>query len=204
MKKFVRNIAFVAALSVGMVTAHAWAPGQMVIPEDTYYWIQSTDRMNYYVEWKKIVYAVNEDGTLDFGKLTVPIIKSYDGIQVKDVIERRRWNNLSTEGFDHLAGENGILEVDLLEKTVTLKKVSYLNYSLKVIEEMEPKQSVEILKLPEKHVERRFYEGIIAFENSNSETIIKNTRSKLTNDELKQLVKERKKTQKEIEKKYKK
>lgn len=203
MKKLVKGLAFAAAFSLGIATAQAWAPGQMTVSDDLYCWLQSTDRMNYYVDRQRTAYKTDKEGEVDFYTLVVPVVKSYDGVQVKDVIERRRWNDLPTEGFEKLAGETGILEINLLDKTVTVKKVSYVDFAVKVIFEQEPNQTVEILKLPEKHVERRFYEGIIAYEGKNFEEIIKNTKGKqLSEDEMKHLLKEHKKAQKTIGKKY--
>lgn len=203
MKNLIKSIAFAAAFFLGSSIVQAWAVGQLKVSEDIYYWLQSTDRMNYYVDRNKIAYAVDKEGQVDFYTLLVPVLKSYDGVQVKDVIERRRWNNVTTEGFENLAGEKNLLEINLLEKTVTLKKLTYINFSQGVIEETEPNLSVEITKLADKHVERRFFDNVITFENSNPELVIKNTKgNKLSEEDKKQLLKDRKKAQKTIEKKY--
>lgn len=205
MKSIVKGLALAAALTVSTVTAEAWAPGQMEVPLDIYQWVQSTDRMNYYLNKQKISYAVDKDGNIDFYTLLVPVMKSYDGIQVKDIIERRRWNNLSTEGFENLAGETNFMEINLLKETILLKKVEYLTFGKQVLETQNPEQTTDVAKLPEMHVERRFFEGIELFETKHFDTVIQNTKGgKLSEEEMKQLVKERKKAHKEIEKRDKK
>lgn len=201
MRLWLKSMIVAALLFFGSSVVQAWAPGQMVVPEDIYYWMQSTDRMNYYINRQRITYGIKSDGKIDFYTLVVPVVKSYDGVQVKDVIEKRKWRELPMDGFEYLNGEANYYEIDLKARIATLKKLEYLTYSMTVIDAQNPEQKTEIDKLSEKHVERRFFESIFAYEKDHFEDIIKNTKEKLSEKEFSQLVKEHKKVQKALAKK---
>ena len=203
MKKWLKSAALAAMLTMTTTTAFAWAPGQMVIPEDIYTWIQSTDRMNYYINKKKIAYDFGQSGDMYFGAILVPVIKSYDGVQVKDIVEKRKWRDQSVEGFEFLSGEADYIRINFENNTVLLNRVDYLTYSMTTLESKTPNQLIELAKLPAKSVERRFYESIILYEQQHYEEIIKNTKEKLTEEEFNKLKKARNRFHKKLEKRAK-
>lgn len=178
-------------------------PGQMEIPEKLYQWVQSTDRTNYFFNREHIYYRYDkETGKIDFNKLYVAVLKSYDGIRVQDVKEKRRWNEEPLEGFELLAGEANYYWFDITERTATLEKFQYLTYNQSILEEKYPNTEQIIDKMPEKNVDRRFFESILAYEEENFEKILQNTGDgkKFSEKEIKQFVKEHKKFRKHLDK----
>ena len=202
MKKWLRGAALALLLTAGQAAVYA-APaptGQMEVTE-AFQWIYSTDRMNYFINKDYILYAKTDDGRADFNTVYVPVLKSYDGIQVKDVVEKRRWNNLPLEGFEFLAGEAEYLKFNIADRTVLLRKKEYLTHSQSQLEMSEPNTLFEIGKLPEKSVARAFYERVLAYADEHAEDILKNTfKDGAKPEELKRLRDERLAAKKRAEK----
>ena len=86
------NRYFVAGLALmfGCTTATAAAaPTQPEIPETIYQWVQSSERMNYFFNKNELYYATDEAGQIDASTLLVPVVKTYDDIQIDDVRTKR-------------------------------------------------------------------------------------------------------------------
>lgn len=208
MKKWLRGAAAAVALLTVTMTAEAADFLKMEIPEDIFCSLQSTERMNYYINKQEITYAVDETGKPDYNVLMVPVIKNYDSIQVKDITEKRKWNDESMEMFEFLTGEADYLRLDLAARTVLVRRIEFLTYSMTLLDTVTPNKVLEIDKLSEKNVERRFYEAIVKYESEHVAEVLKNTKRDrktgqvmLTEKELEKCLSEHKKARKELARK---
>ena len=112
-------IALAAALSFSNAEA-AYTPPK--VPEDIYQWVQSSERMNYYFNKQEICYAVDAKGHVDLDTLIVPVIKTYDHVQIEDVLMKRSWRMESTDGFGKLAGEADYLSIQIPQGVVKMSE----------------------------------------------------------------------------------
>ena len=87
------------------------------VPEDIYQWVQSTARQNYYFNKQQMCYEIRADGTVDEHVLIVPTLRTYDDVQIQDVISKRRWKLEDLTGYDALAGAAEYLKIDLAAQT---------------------------------------------------------------------------------------
>ena len=86
-----------AVLPLSAVPAFAEPPA---VPEDIYQWVQSTARQNYYFNKQQMCYEIRADGTVDEHVLIVPTLRTYDDVQLQDVISKRRWKLEDLTGYD--------------------------------------------------------------------------------------------------------
>ena len=86
------NRYFLAGVGLALECAvAAAAPAQPVIPETIYQWVQSSARMNYFFNKEEMRYGIDEAGQISTDTLLVPVIKTYDEIQIDDIRTKRRW-----------------------------------------------------------------------------------------------------------------
>ena len=146
-----------AVLPLSAAPAFAEPPA---VPEDIYQWVQSTARQNYYFNKQQMCYEVRADGTVDEHVLIVPTLRTYDDVQIQDVIAKRRWKLEDLTGYDALAGAAEYLRIDLAAQTVTITEHDDLDGDWGVIrEEKEP----VVVELSEKDVDACFYRAIIEY-----------------------------------------
>ena len=77
------------------------------VPKNIYQWVQSTARQNYYFNRQQMCYAI-KNGKIDRNVLIVPTLRTYNDIQIEDVVAKRRWNMEPLDGYDRLAGGDGL------------------------------------------------------------------------------------------------
>ena len=182
LKKFFAGIA-IATIIFSASPALAYEDdGETIreIPTDTYMWVQSTPRGNYWFNYKHCGYRVRDDGTLDLNTLMVPTICMYDDIQIQDVIQKRRWNKLSTKGYDRLAGRADFLKFDLSKGTVQVVERVDLDDTWAHLYVDTSGEPVELKDIPVKDIRYKFYRTILEWVRKNNELIIGRSRGHLS------------------------
>ena len=165
-------------LGCSLVTA---APAQPVIPETIYQCVQSSERMNYFFNKEELRYAIDEAGQISADTLFVPVIKTYDNIQIEDIRTKRRWRMESDEMLEDLAGEANYLTIDLARGVVMVDAVDLLDSQLSTLEHSEPGREVVIEELSEKSREGIFYRAILEYEQEQREEILARTQKEQQN-----------------------
>lgn len=184
---------FAVAVLLGAVTlmpvqADASA---MHVPDDIYEWVQSSSRINYYFNKREIHYDTDESGKININVLKVPVLKTYDAIQIDDVLQKRRWREADVDGYGDLAGEADYLTINLEEKKVTVEHVDLIDSQMWTMERTSPKSVFEIDKMSEKNKEAIFYKAILAYEKKHGPEIAKQSKGELKHSDAKHLEKER-------------
>ena len=196
-RKWMCALAFAAALNFGTAEA-AYVPPK--VPEDIYQWVQSSERMNYFFNKQEMCYGVDAKGHVDLDTLIVPVLKTYDHVQIEDVRMKRSWRMESTDTLAHLAGEANYLSINIPRGVVTLDRVDLIDYHFWAVEHSEPKKEVVIDDLTEKSRDGIFYRAILAYEKDHRTEILSHTKGKLTEEEQEKFEKEEKKHAKELKK----
>ena len=142
------------------------------VPTDIYTWVQSTPRGSYWFNHKDCGYRIKDDGTLDLTTLMVPTVCMYDNIQIQDVIQKRRWNKLSTQGYDRLAGRADYLKFDLLNGTVQIVSRVDLDDTWAELDKDTSGEPVKLDSIPVKDIRYKFYRTILEWARKNNELII--------------------------------
>ena len=159
----------------------AAAPAQPVIPETIYQWVQSSERMNYFFNKEELRYAIDEAGQISADKLFVPVIKTYDNIQIEDIRTKRRWRMEPDEMLEDLTGEANYLTFYLARGVVVVDAVDLLDSQLSTLEHSEPGSEVVIEELSEKSREGIFYRAILEYEQEHREAIWTRTQKEQQN-----------------------
>lgn len=174
------------------------------VPMDTYEWIQASPRTSYYFNKKYICYQTNSDGTVDVNLLRIPILRTYDNIQVADIIAKRRWHQQEWEHLDGLlAAEANNVTIDCEKRTVTIKDSILLTHTFGHLFNEPSGRVIELDALSEQSLERRFFESILRYAYDNTDKLIANTKGFITKGDQKKLAEAKKaefKRRKEIEK----
>ena len=145
------------------------------VPEDIYQWVQSTSRQNYYFNKQQIYYDVDAQKHINRDVLLVPVLKTYDSIQIQDVVSKRRWKMESTSGYGDLVGAAEYLCFHLKEQTVQVTKHQDLDSGWGVLDTMEPQKVIRIADLSDKDVDGRFYRAILRYADGHAEEILTRT-----------------------------
>ena len=133
------------------------------VSPNIYEWVQSSARANYFFNKRVMHYELLEGGVLNPRVLIVPTLQTYDDVAIADVVAKRRWRGESLEGYDDLDGTWSALATTF------------------------PKNVTVIKDLPEKSLERKFLEAIVAYERGHRMEIAAQTKKTLTTDDLKRL-----------------
>ena len=195
-KKWMYALALAAALNFG--TAEAYVPPK--VPEDIFQWVQSSERMNYFFNKKEMSYAVDAAGHADLDTLIVPVLKTYDHVQIEDVRMKRAWRMEDTDALENLAGEANYLSIRISSGVVTVNAVDLIDSHFWTVEHAEPKKEVVIADLTEKSRDGIFYRAILAYEKDHRRDILSHTKGTLTEEEQKKFEKEEKRHEKEMKK----
>lgn len=184
---FGRKKFFAGILSAAMIftTSPALAyedDGEIVseVPTDTYTWVLSTPRGNYWFNHKHMGYRIKDDGTLDLNTLMVPTVCMYDNIQIDDVIQRRRWKKLTLDGYSRLAGRADYLKFDLTNGTVQIVERVDLDDTWAPLDKDTSGEPVELKSIPVKDIRYNFYRKILEWARQNNELIIGRSRGVLS------------------------
>lgn len=184
----------IGALTAGclLFSGQASHASEIEVPKDTYYWVQSTERVNYYFDMKDMHYGVDEKGFIKLNELCVKTLRTYDEVQVQDVVTKRRWNELSLDGYEDLAGVVNDLTFNLAEGIVYVNSRADVNSMMEKLEENTPSEPIKLESLSEKNVEGKFFRAILEYAEKHNEEIIKNTKGELSKEDIKKLEKAKK------------
>lgn len=144
------------------------------VPFDIYQWVQSTARQNYYFNRQQMHYEV-KDGKINRDVLIVPTLRTYDDIQIEDVVAKRRWNMEPLDGYDHLVGAAEYLRIDRKAGTVTIERHDDLDDTWGTINKVTEPTTVTIADLSEKDVDGCFYRAILKYADKHAESLLKRT-----------------------------
>ena len=144
------------------------------VPADVYQWVQSTARQNYYFNRQQICYAIKH-GKIDRDVLIVPTLRTYDDIQIEDVVSKRRWNMEPLDGYDRLAGAAEYLRIDRKAGTVTIERHDDIDDDFATIREESEPVVIKLEDLSEKDVEGRFYRAILKYADKHDEALTAKT-----------------------------
>ena len=150
------------------------------VPTEIYMWVQSTPRANYWFNHRDSGYRVKDDGTLDLYTLMVPTVIMYDNIQIQDVIQKRKWRQLSNAGYDRLAGRADFLKFDLHNMTVQVVERVDLDDTWAHLDSDTSGEPVALTSIPAKDVRYNFYRTILEWARGHNELIIARSRGHLS------------------------
>lgn len=156
---FVWFIAMVCIWSIVPRTASA----QLTVSDSAYQWVQSSARINYYFNTSEIRFFVDDTGRVDRNILLVKTVKSFDWLQIQDIVEKRNWKGLDTAGYENLAGSAEDLIIDLQHQTVFVKTYTELDTDWNTLESSNPNRLCDLTKLSTKSFDHIFYEEIIKY-----------------------------------------
>ena len=185
LKKFLAGIAASAIIFSANQTFAYEDDGEIIgePPTDIYMWVQSTPRGNYWFNHKHCGYRVREDGTLDLNTLMVPTICIYDNIQIQDVIQKRRWRQLSLAGYDRLAGRADYLKFDLAKGTVQIVERVDLDDTWAALDKDTSGEPIELKSIQIKDIRYNFYRTILQWAKEHNELIIGRSRGHLSEED---------------------
>ena len=175
LKDFFAGITAAAMIfSTAPTSAENWEEGEVVkeVPTEIYMWVQSTARANYWFNHQAAGYRIKEDGTLDLNILMVPAVYLYDNVQIEDVIQKRRWRNLSTSGYNKLVGRSELLKFDLKNMTVQVVEKTDLDDTWGELDKDTSGEPVELKSFSSKDVMFKFYRTILNWARTHNELII--------------------------------
>ena len=146
-----------------------------VISPDIYQWVQSTSRQNYFFNKQHMYFGQDDKGVLDANTILVPVLKTYDAVQIQDVQAKRRWKMLSMEGYEDLVGCSEYLRFDLAADTVTVYKHEDLDSEWGVLGTTTNSKPVKIADLSEKDVDGVFYRAVLKYAFGHIDEIVERT-----------------------------
>ena len=146
-----------------------------VISPDIYQWVQSTSRQNYFFNKQHMYFGQDDKGILDANTILVPVLKTYDAVQIQDVQAKRRWKMLSMEGYEDLVGCSEYLRFDLAADTVTVYKHEDLDSEWGVLGTTTNGKPVKIADLSEKDVDGVFYRAVLKYAFGHIDEIVERT-----------------------------
>ena len=178
MKKFF--IGLMTAAAIFFQTPVTFAAPNVIIPEEIYKWVQSTPRGNYWFNYQIMGYQIRSDDTLDLNILEVPVIVTYDNIQIDDVVQKRRWRGKSTRGYNNLIGRADYLEFNLRDETVKIVRRADLDHTFTELDSEVFGDSIRLAELADQDISCKLYREILKWARENNDWIIKRSRGKLS------------------------
>ena len=164
----------------GLAGFSAPAEAAPEVPKNVFQWVQSSARTNFYFNKQQMHYAFNADGVIDTNVLVVPVLLTYDDIQIDDIISKRRWRGDSLEGYNALAGAAEYLRIDKAARTVTITQHDELDDTWSVLSSNKEKKVIKLDDLSEKNLDRSFYERILKYADTHAAALLASTEAKLT------------------------
>ena len=181
MKKFLIGLITAAMFFVPSMTFAK----EVEVPEDIYKWIDSTPRGNYFFNVQQTNYAVKDDGTIDLYTIIAPTICTYDNIQIDDVVQKRRWRGLKTDGYGDLIGRADYLKFDLEIGTVQVVERVDLDSTFSPLSSDKNGRPIPLSSFSKNEIARKVYRSILVWAKNNSEIMIKRSRGKLSTADAK-------------------
>jgi hypothetical protein len=120
-------------------------------------------------------FGQDDKGVLDANTILVPVLKTYDAVQIQDVQAKRRWKMLSMEGYEDLVGCSEYLRFDLAADTVTVYKHEDLDSEWGVLGTTTNSKPVKIADLSEKDVDGVFYRAVLKYAFGHIDEIVERT-----------------------------
>ncbi len=176
--------------------AQPQAQADEVISPEIYQWVQSTSRQNYFFNKQHMYFGQDDKGILDANIMLVPVLKTYDAVQIQDVQAKRRWKMLPMEGYEGLVGTAEYLRFDLAKDTVTVVKHEDLDADWGVLSTTTSDKAVKLADLSEKDVDGIFYRAILKYAYGHIDEMVERTekaKHAKINDEVKKKIAELKK-----------
>lgn len=162
-------------LAAMLFAAQPQANAEEVISPEIYQWVQSTSRQNYFFNKQHMYFGQDAKGVLDPNVMLVPVLKTYDLVQIQDVQAKRRWKMLPMEGYDDLVGTAEYLRFDLAQGTVTVYKHEDLDSEWGVLSTTTSDKAIKIADLSEKDVDGVFYRTILKYAYSHIDEMLDRT-----------------------------
>lgn len=155
------------------------------LDENIFQWVQSTPRSNYFFNKQAMTYEIGPDGYANTNILIVPTVRTFDNMQIQDIIMKRQWRNLSTYRFNELVGVAEYLRIDLQAKTVEYTDCIYLDqgYNSLYVKYERSIQNINTMSI--KDVDYNFYQTIIAYEQEHRKELLTNIMDKVRPNDLK-------------------
>lgn len=155
------------------------------LDENIFQWVQSTPRSSYFFNKQAMTYEIGADGYANTNILLVPTVRTFDNMQIQDIIMKRQWRNLSTYRFNELVGVAEYLRIDLQAKTVEYTDCIYLDqgYNSLYVNYERPTQNINTMSV--KDVDYNFYQTIIAYEQEHRKELLTNIMDKVRPNDLK-------------------
>lgn len=174
-----------------LFVAQPQGSAEEVISPEIYQWVQSTSRQNYFFNKQQMYFGQDSQGKLDANIMLVPVLKTYDLVQIQDVQAKRRWKMLPMEGYNDLVGTAEYLRFDLENGTVTVYKHEDLDSEWGVLSVTTGDKAVKIADLSEKDVDGIFYRTILKYAYAHIDEIVDRTeqlkKAKVTEDVKKKI-----------------
>ncbi len=155
-------VCFMAMVCMWLVLPRP-AFADLAISDSSYKWVQSSARINYYFNTSEIRFFVDNTGRVDRNLLLVKAVKSFDWIQIQDVVEKRKWKGFDTTGYENLAGAVEDLVVDMQHQTVFVKTYTDLDTDWNALESSAPNILEAMTKLSSKSFDHIFYDEIVKY-----------------------------------------
>lgn len=178
MKKIL--IGLLTAAVIFFQTPVTFAAHAVTIPEEIYKWVQSTPRGNYWFNYQIMGYKIRSDDTLDLNILEVPVLVTYDNIQIDDVTQKRKWRGKSTRGYNNLIGRADYFEFNLRDETVTLIRRADLDHTFTELDSEIFNEVIKLSELAEQDISCKTYHEILKWARENNEWIIRRSRGKIS------------------------
>ena len=152
------------------------------VPENIYFWVQSTARQDYYFNKRQMCYDI-VDGKADENVLIVPTLKTYDDVQIEDVVAKRRWKMEPLDGYDDLVGAAEYLRIDRAAGTVTIEQHDDLDGTWTAIHTETEPTTIKLDDLSEKDVDGCFFRAILKYADQHADKLLARTEAKIADGE---------------------
>ncbi len=158
-----------------LFTAMPQAQADEVISPEIYEWVQSTSRQNYFFNKQHMYFGQTDKGILDPNIMLVPVLRTYDQVQIQDVQAKRRWKMLPMTGYSGLVGAAEYLRFDIAAGTVTIVKHEDLDEDWGVLDTNTKTRTIKIADLSAKDVEGVFYRTILKYAYAHIDEMVERT-----------------------------
>lgn len=155
------------------------------LDENVFQWVQSTPRANYFFNKEAMTYEIGADGFADTNILIVPTVRTFDNMQIQDVITKRQWRNLSTYRFNELSGVAEYLRINLQTKTVEYTNCVYLDQGYNSLYQTYTRPTQNMQTMSKKDVDYAFYQAILDYEASHRKELLMKIKDQVRPADLK-------------------
>ena len=184
MKKYIIMVLSIISFSFCSFPINvSWAAEPL--DENIFQWVQSTPRASYFFNKDAMAFEIGPDGFVNTDILLVPTVKTFDNMQIQDVIMKRQWRDLSTYRFNELVGVAEYLRINLKEHTVEFTNCTYLDQGYNTLYVDYTRATENIDTMSPKDVEYNFYQAILAYEQEHYKDLLMKDIDKVRPEQLK-------------------